>query len=227
MKPHEIEAYIAEPHKKSGDLMAGYRVALNPETWEKEREAARMEAEEAEADEEVDELEGEEADDDDEKPVKPKKRKRESEPGTKSKPRAKKEKVEGETTTKRKKTADKADKPPRSKKNGVKSKATVESEDDGDRGENAGPSKKASPPPAKKAKRDKEEDAEGESQFISKNRRIVTNTCHITSLDEAESDPDALKVKDWRHKLQRAFLGKTTPKEDVSNSVRTIHAIFR
>ena len=32
--------------------MAGYRVALNPETWEKEREAARMEAEEAEADEE-------------------------------------------------------------------------------------------------------------------------------------------------------------------------------
>ena len=66
MKPHEIEAYIAEPHKKSGDLMAGYRVALNPETWEKEREAARMEAEEAEADEEVDELEGEEADDDDE-----------------------------------------------------------------------------------------------------------------------------------------------------------------
>lgn len=56
--------------------MNGYRIALNPETWEQEREAARMKAEEEEAEEEVDELEGEEeADDDDEKTCQGKKEK--------------------------------------------------------------------------------------------------------------------------------------------------------
>lgn len=31
-------------------------------------------------------------------------------------------------------------------------------------------------------------------------------------------DPDALKVRDWRHKLQKAFLGKTVPKDEVSKT---------
>ncbi len=31
------------------------------------------------------------------------------------------------------------------------------------------------------------------------------------------NDPEALKVREWRHKLQKAFLNtKATPKEDVS-----------
>lgn len=33
---------------------------------------------------------------------------------------------------------------------------------------------------------------------------------------ELDNDPEALKVKDMRHKLQRAFLSKTGPKADVS-----------
>ena len=28
-------------------------------------------------------------------------------------------------------------------------------------------------------------------------------------------DPEAQKVKDWRHKLQKAFLGKVIPKDEV------------
>lgn len=32
---------------------------------------------------------------------------------------------------------------------------------------------------------------------------------------EFARDPEALKVKEWRHKLQRAFLGKTIPTEEV------------
>jgi hypothetical protein len=34
--------------------------------------------------------------------------------------------------------------------------------------------------------------------------------------DPLANDPEAKKVKDWRHKLQRGFLGKSTPTEDVS-----------
>ena len=28
-------------------------------------------------------------------------------------------------------------------------------------------------------------------------------------------DPEATKVRDWRHKLQKAFLGKQVPKDEV------------
>ena len=34
---HEIQAYINEPHKRNGDLLEGYRVALNPEGWEEKQ----------------------------------------------------------------------------------------------------------------------------------------------------------------------------------------------
>lgn len=97
------------------------------------------------------------------KPVKAKKRKRDSEAGAKAKPKPKKEKAEGETAPKKRKSVEKADKPAKaSKKNGVKSKALIESEDEGDRTENAGPSTKATPPPPKKVRRDKEEEGDGE-----------------------------------------------------------------
>jgi len=195
LKKHEIEAYIAEPHKKSGDLLNGYRTALDPEKWLKEKDEERAALLEEIAEEEVDELDGEEEADDDEKPTKTKKRKRESEPGTKTKAKPKKEKDAGDAGAKKKKSAEKGEKGEKgvkSKKNGVKSKAMVESEDEGERGDNAGPSKKSSPPPTKKAKRDKEEEADA----------------------EMEGDPEAAKVKDWRHKLQRAFLGKVPPKPE-------------
>lgn len=31
------------------------------------------------------------------------------------------------------------------------------------------------------------------------------------------NDPEASKVKEWRHRLQKAFLGKTVPKDEASN----------
>ena len=159
LKRHEIEAYIAEPHKKNGDLLNGYRIALDPEKWEKEILENSMQVDESDndVDEEVDQLDGEEEADED-KP-KPKKRKRDSEAAakTKTKPKKEKEPTEG----KKRKSADKPDKP-KSKKNGSKSKELVESEDDGDHTAHVGSSKKASPPPAKKQKREKGEDGDGE-----------------------------------------------------------------
>ncbi|PAV18484.1 Tudor PWWP MBT [Pyrrhoderma noxium] len=173
LKKHEIEAYINEPHKKNGDLLSGYRVALDPSKWEEEMAKRQEAAEEADADEEVDELEGEEDDDgnDDDKP-KVKKRKRDADAAAKAKK--------------------KTDKPAKSKKNGPKSKTMIESEDEGERGDDAGPSNKAAQPPAKKLKREKSEKED----------------------DNLDNDPEDVKVKDLRHRLQRAFLGKVPPKDE-------------
>ncbi|KAG1719198.1 uncharacterized protein EDB91DRAFT_1290778 [Suillus paluster] len=70
-------------------------------------------------------------------------------------------------------------------------KEMVESEDKGEleaeaeEDEEAGSSAKAAPPPSKKPKREKEED-----------------------IDPAlEGDNEAKKVREWRHKLQKALLG--------------------
>ena len=34
LQQHEIQAYIDEPYKKSGDLLQGYKIALDPKKWE-------------------------------------------------------------------------------------------------------------------------------------------------------------------------------------------------
>lgn len=184
LQTHEIQAYISEPFKRSGELLKGYRIALDPKAWEEERDAALVEAQEAEAEAEVDQLESdgeEEADDDEEeKKKKPKKRKRESDAAPKAKPKAKK----GSAEPAPKKRAASA---PKGKKNGPKSKAVVESEDeggaeDGER-EGSGPSKRSSPPPAKKAKRDKDDEADCEFSSILAFRSCpVTNTSNIQLL---------------------------------------------
>ncbi|OSD04126.1 hypothetical protein PYCCODRAFT_1444240 [Trametes coccinea BRFM310] len=196
LQEHEIKAYINEPHKRSGDLLKGYEIALNPKEWEEERDAAMAEAQEEEANAEVDQLESdgeEEADDDEEdkKKKKTKKRKRDSDVAP-AKSKAKAKKGSAEPASKKRATS-----APKGKKNGPKSKAMVESEDEGgaDDGERegSGPSKRSSPPPAKKAKRDKDED--GDSPLL--------------------QDPEALKVREWRHRLQKAFLNsKAPPKEE-------------
>ncbi|KAH9026680.1 hypothetical protein EDB83DRAFT_2508075 [Lactarius deliciosus] len=173
LKTHEIEAFINEPSKRSGELLDGYKVALSPTKWEEEQELKRAHAEEEEANAEVDQLDGEvdglDADGDadaDEAPSKSKKRKRDS---------AKKDK--DSDSTKRKAAG---------KRNGARSKALVESEDDGaaeadgDDDDDAGPSKRAASPPA--AKKPKKDD------------------------DPLASDPEAVRVRDWRHKLQKTFL---------------------
>ncbi|KAF9050609.1 hypothetical protein BJ165DRAFT_1525828 [Panaeolus papilionaceus] len=219
LKKHEIESFLKDESKKrNGDLREGYRIAQNPDSWlsaRKSRESAAASASAEPDDAEVDELHSEDhaAGDDDEegsgsgKKPKTKKRKRESEAGenasaaissskAKKAPRTKKEKEV--TEPKKKPTTSTAR---RSKKNGVKSNAAVESEDDADHDDAEGeevPSvskKKPSPPPAKKAKRDKDEDG-----------------------DDAKgtSDPQSLKVRDWRHKLQKTFLSnKGTPKAEA------------
>ncbi|KAA1475097.1 hypothetical protein DENSPDRAFT_783049 [Dentipellis sp. KUC8613] len=206
---HEIEAYINEPFKRSGELLTGYRVALNPTKWEEEIEAQLAEAADAEANAEVDQLENEsdslEADadgDEEERKPKAKKRKRESEVApAKSKAKAKTKKDSAEPAPKKKAAA-----AGKGKKNGIKSKAMVESEDDGERGEaegddaeDAGPSKQTSPPPAKKVKREKDD-------------------------DPMASDPEAVKVKDWRTKLQKTFLNEH--KEPKPEDMPTCDELF-
>ncbi|KAI0074405.1 hypothetical protein K474DRAFT_1601468 [Panus rudis PR-1116 ss-1] len=197
LQRHEIQAFLADPpSNKKADLIKGYRIALDPAKWEEEMEAVTAAAAEAEENAEVDQLdesdgEHEAEDDDEEVKKKPKKRKRESDvPAKKTKAKPAKKDTEPASAAKKK-----ANGGPKAKKNGVKSKAMVESEDEGGAAEeeDAGPSKKTSPPPAKKAKRDKDVEEETEG----------------TSLD-----PEAEKVKSWRHKLQKAFLSKGVPKDE-------------
>ncbi|KAI0779595.1 hypothetical protein C8Q74DRAFT_702710 [Fomes fomentarius] len=162
LQPHEIQAFISEPFKRSGELLKGYRIALDPTDWLEEKAAAIAEAQEAEANAEVDQL-----DSDGEEEAK---------------------KASSESATKSRAT------PAKGKKNGPKSKAVVESEDEGGAaGEHESTSKRASPPPTKKAKRDKEEEGDASQP----------------------GDPESLKVREWRHKLQKAFLNsKAVPKGD-------------
>lgn len=63
LKPHEISAFINEPHKKKGDLMEAYKIAADPAEWEEQKNEEQAAAEEAAADQDegVDELD--EADD--------------------------------------------------------------------------------------------------------------------------------------------------------------------
>lgn len=83
LQPHEIESYINEPYKKSGDLLQGYRIALDPSKWEQEIQAATQLAVEEEANAEIDELESEREDEESGK-GKSKKRKRVSDAGSKA-----------------------------------------------------------------------------------------------------------------------------------------------
>ncbi|KAI9437452.1 hypothetical protein H4582DRAFT_2077004 [Lactarius indigo] len=194
LKTHEIEAFINEPSKRSGELLDGYKVALNPTKWEEEQELKRAHAEEEEANAEVDQLDGEmdglDADGDadaDEAPSKSRKRKRESETKAKARTKSSAKKDKDSDSTKRKAAG---------KRNGARSKALVESEDDGaaeadgDDDDDAGPSKRAASPPA--AKKPKKDD------------------------DPLASDPEAVRVRDWRHKLQKTFLNDkgTGPKPE-------------
>jgi hypothetical protein len=153
LQTHEIEAYISEPYKRSGDLLTGYRVALDPKKWEEEHKESFVHTVDDEP--EIDELDSEEEGSEGKKQAKSKKRKRDSDAGTipKSKAKPKAKKSSDEPTGKKKAPNSKT------KKGAIRSKAMIESED-----EDAGPSKKSSPPPTKKAKRDiNEEDVDGTS----------------------------------------------------------------
>ncbi|GLB44947.1 putative PWWP domain containing protein [Lyophyllum shimeji] len=193
LQTHEIESYINEPYKKSGDLLQGYRTALDPTAWEASR-VARVAAlaadEDAEAEAEVDDAEVDELDTDDEDKkkaaaaaAKSRKRKRESDaaaaPKTRKTPKEKKA-AEGKE---KKKTAA-ATKP---RKSGApKSRAMVESEDE----------------------HGAEEDAEGEDAGDKEKEEDPEDA-------KMQADPEAVKVREWRHRLQKAFLSNKTTPEDA------------
>jgi outer membrane biosynthesis protein TonB len=171
LQKHEIEAYINEPHKKSGDLLQGYKIALNPSEWEAGLGTKQEAKEEEAADEEVDQLDEADDDNDDDEPKKAKtgkKRKRESE----TKPKKKKEpKKSAGAEAKEKKTP--AKKKTIGKKNGTRSKETIESEDDGEGEEDAAAeSSKKTGPVSKRARKGTAEDDLG--KFLS-----IILTCSI------------------------------------------------
>ncbi|KAJ3979685.1 hypothetical protein F5890DRAFT_1420968 [Lentinula detonsa] len=199
LKPNEIETYIADhPEvKRSADLLEGYKIARDPREWSQnmaEKAAAAKAAESAE-DEEA-ESDGDEEDelaDEGEQLVSSKKKKAGNAPAA-----TKKRKRISEPTAKTKAT-------PKTKGTGKgrKSKAAIESEDDEDDTQEAQVASKgsapiASPPPAKKAKTapfGKEENPEDA---------------------ELAKDPEATKVREWRHKLQKVFLSSKVqaPKQE-------------
>ncbi|KAG5338622.1 hypothetical protein C0989_006753 [Termitomyces sp. Mn162] len=222
----EIEAYINEPYKKSGELLAGYRTALDPAAWEARRAEALAAAaaddddddgddddddgEEGRGEGEVDELAEDGGDGGGKKRMAGRgmKRKRESEGRTRKGPkeREREAKAKAAPKTPKAKTAPKA----KTKQRKGKSAAMVESEDErrGDADDDADgegevvphSNKAASPPPAKRQRREDDPDD-----------------------STMQGDPEAIKVRDWRHKLQKAFLSaKSTPDDSDMPTLDTL-----
>jgi hypothetical protein len=155
LQKHEIEAYINEPSKKNGDLLEGYKIALDPSEWDNNRAETLRKYLEEQKNAPVDELDEEE---DDEKTGK--KRKRDSEGLDKKKASKKAPSTKVGVRTK----ADSAGPRPkkRGKKNGITSSELIpESEDEG-------AEKRDVERPAKKTKGEEDDDDE-ECEFLATN----------------------------------------------------------
>ncbi|KAJ7260314.1 hypothetical protein B0H12DRAFT_1107750 [Mycena haematopus] len=207
LTPAQINAFINDGAKKSGDLKEGYRKALDPAAWEEEHAAnppaakkrkskSKKREEEEEEDDELggdaeEDAEAEDGAEDEKKGGKKRKRAVSPTPAkTKAKPKA---------------PAAKAKKSGKAKK----SKAAVESEDDaaGEDGEG------------------EDGDADGDRKEERPSKKSKANA-HAEDVNaKLESDPEALKVREWRHKLQKTFLSsnKALPKED---EMPTVDALF-
>ncbi|KAJ7167101.1 hypothetical protein C8R46DRAFT_1096045 [Mycena filopes] len=151
LTPTQINSFINDDgaRRKGGELMEGYRIALNPDPWEQTRKIPMVD----ELDEEEEEEEG------------------------------------GETKKKRRRAASAAAK---GRKGGRKSTASEEDEVVG-----------------------------GEE---SENRASKKAKVADSSVAEYESDPEALKVREWRHKLQKTFLSNKTVLKDEDTPA--IDALF-
>ncbi|KAL7418503.1 hypothetical protein Q5752_006961 [Cryptotrichosporon argae] len=80
--------------------------------------------------------------------------------------------------------------------------------------EGAGAKRKRAPPAEKSKKKPKTEKKKAEAAPKSKTQAPKSDAKDVKAADggdELANDPEAAKVKDWRHKLQRAFLGKSVP----------------
>lgn len=198
--PHEISTFLSEPTKRKGDLLEGYKIANDPHEWRKQKDslAQRERANEAagiSTNDDVDELDDEPDDDDDD-----------DGPSAK-KPKAKKRKRESAAAAddKEKKGRRKRSEPTKKRAGKTKKSAEhIESEEDDDKT----PTDK---PTSSKADKDRP------SKRPKKESVAPIPAAADDDGDDAAmaNDPEATKVKEWRHKLQRAFLTKTSPAAEV------------
>ncbi|KAF7343715.1 PWWP domain-containing protein [Mycena sanguinolenta] len=197
----QINAFVNDDSKKEGDLKQGYRKALDPAAWEAEHEAnppatkKRKNKSKKRDDEEEDDELGDEEED------------AEAEDGEEDDKKSKKRKRASSPAPKSKAKPKAAS--GKAKKGGKtkKSKAAVESEDDAAADEGEG----------------EDEEAERKEERPSKKSKSSANAEDVNT--KLESDPEALKVREWRHKLQKTFLSsnKALPKED---EMPTVDALF-
>ncbi|KAJ6503736.1 hypothetical protein C8R45DRAFT_973612 [Mycena sanguinolenta] len=199
----QINAFINDTNRKAGDLKEGYKKALDPTAWEEEQAANPPAGKKRKTkvkkrgddDEEDDEL-GDDVEED-----------AEAEEGEDDDKKSKKRKRAASPAPKSKPKQPKAA-AGKAKKGGKakKSKAAVESEDDAAADEGEG-----------------EDEAERKEERPSKKSKGSANAEDVNT--KLESDPEALKVREWRHKLQKTFLSsnKALPKED---EMPTVDALF-
>ncbi|KAJ7940016.1 hypothetical protein B0H13DRAFT_2260980 [Mycena leptocephala] len=201
----QIHAFLSDTDRKAGDLKEGYEKALDPAGWEEEHAAnppgkkrKNKSKKGGDDDEEDDEL-GDEAVEGD----------AEAEDGEEDDKKSKKRKRAASPAPKSKPKPKAAT--GKAKKGGKakKSKAAVESEDDA---------------AAEEGEAEAEDgEAERKEERPSKKSKGNANAEDVNA--KLESDPQALKVREWRHKLQKTFLSnnKALPKED---EMPTVDALF-
>ncbi|KAG8948463.1 hypothetical protein FRC04_009671 [Tulasnella sp. 424] len=212
LQQHEIEAYINEPSKKNSELKRGYEVALDPTPWieEIERKEADAEAAAAEEEEGVDQLEdseggGEEEVDSDADSASASTKKKKSQAGKKRK----RESNSAEDGKKKRKNAQEAlsakRRPVAGSKKAGKGKASSADNAESEDGVGAMAELEATEEEAgrKKARtsRGKADDSDEKPGKRSKKDKDEDDAD-----DPLANDPEAQRVKDWRHKLQRGFL---------------------
>ncbi|KAJ6528505.1 hypothetical protein B0H19DRAFT_1385181 [Mycena capillaripes] len=190
----QINAYVSDAGqaRKAGDLMEGYQKALDPDAWEAEHAANPPTSKKRKSKSKA-KKKGEDGDEEDELEADEEEAEDEAEAEEEEKA-GKKRKRASPAPAKAKAKQPKATK---AKKGGKakKSKAAVESEDDGgEEGEAEG-----------------EEGGEDGEERASKKAKVAEG-----GSAKLESDPEALKVREWRHKLQKTFLSsnKALPKEE-------------
>ncbi|KAJ7441521.1 hypothetical protein B0H11DRAFT_2096109 [Mycena galericulata] len=201
-----ITAFVQDSSKKGGELMEGYRKALDPVAWEQEHAAnppaakkrgkSKSKAKKRDEGDEEDELDADEPAEDEAED--------EAEADDEEKPDKKRKRSASPSPAKSKAKAKAAKAPAKNGKKGgkaKKSKAAVESEDD----------------VGEEAEADGEEGGEEGEPRASKKPKV-------DSASALESDPEALKVREWRHKLQKTFLSsnKSLPKEEEMPAVDTL-----
>ncbi|KAJ6618988.1 hypothetical protein B0H10DRAFT_2217266 [Mycena sp. CBHHK59/15] len=204
----DIETFVGDSVKKNGDLMEGYKAARDPATWEAEHEAnppaakkrkTKSKSKKREDGDEEDELAADDGEEDAEE---------EGEEGEEGEEKSgkKRKRVESKASKAKPKAA-KAPAAKNGKKGGKtkKSRAAVESEDDAAEGGD----------PEVEGEEGGEEDEERAAKKVK---------VDADGASKLESDPEALKVREWRHKLQKTFLSsnKSVPKEDEMPAVDTL-----